>query len=137
MCSNVDDWKKLGQFIGFLNRTIDDKRVVGALSLKTLITWVDAAYAVYDNMRSQTGGLSSMGWGAIQTKSSKQKINAKSSTKAELIGVSEVLPYNIWITNLLKAKGYELENILLIQDNMSAIKMKKMGGNLAQETCVA
>ena len=113
--------------IGYLNRTIDDKRVIGVSSLKTLVTWVDAAYAVYGNMRSQTGGMSSFGLGAIQTKSSKQKINAKSSTEAELIGVSEVLPYNIWMTNFLKAQGYELEENILMQDNMSAIKMEKNG----------
>ena len=94
-CSNMDDWKKLGRVIGFLNKTIDDKRVIGVTSLKTLVTWVDAAYAVYRNMRSQMGGMSSFGLGAIQTKSSKQKINAKKSTKADLIGVGEVLPYNI------------------------------------------
>lgn len=57
--------------IGYLNRTIDDKRAIGVSSLKTLVTWVDAAYAVYGNMRSQTGGISSFGLGAIQTKSSK------------------------------------------------------------------
>ena len=91
-----------------------------------MVTWVDAAYAVYGNMRRQTGGMSSFGLGAIQTKSSKQKINAKSSTK------SEVLPYNIWMTFFLKAQGYELEENILMQDNMSAIKMKKMEGGHAQ-----
>ena len=85
--------------MGFLNKTFDDKRVIGITSLKTLVTWIDAVYAVYGNMRSQMGGMSSFRLGAIQTKSSKQKINAKSSTEVELIGMSEVLPYNIWMTN--------------------------------------
>ena len=63
----------------------------------------------------------------IQTKPFKQKINVKSSTEAELIGVSEVLPYNIWITIFLKAQGYELEHNLLMQDKMSAIKTEENG----------
>ena len=123
----MDDWKKLGQVIGFLNNTIKDKRIIAASSIKTLVTRVDAAYAVYGIMQSQTGRVSSLGWVAIQTKSSKQKINAKSSIEAELIGVSKVLPCNIWITNFLKAQGYELENNFLMQDNMSAIKMEENG----------
>ena len=60
LCSNIDDWKKLGRVVAFLNRMIDDKRVIGASFLKALITCVDAAYTVYDNMMSQTGGLFSI-----------------------------------------------------------------------------
>ena len=110
-----------------MNKTIDDKRVIGVTSLKTLVTWVDVAYVVYRNMRSQMGGMSSFGFEAIQTKCLKQKTNAKSSTEAELVGVSEVLPYNIWMTIFLKVQGYELEENILMQDNMSAIKMGKNG----------
>ena len=84
--------------MSYLQNTIDDKRILGASSLKRLLTWVDAAYAVYKNMRSQTGGAMSLGYGIVQGRSSKQKINTKSSTEAELVGVSEFLPYNIWLT---------------------------------------
>ena len=48
-------------------------------------------------MRSHTGGAMSLGFGLIHGNSSKQKINIKSSTEAELVGNSEYIPYNIWV----------------------------------------
>ena len=52
-------------------------------------------------MRSHTGGIISLAWGALHTKSSKQKLNVKNSTEAELVGMSEYVPYNIWLVNFL------------------------------------
>ena len=128
-CPNVDDWKKLRRLLGYLQNTIEDKRTIGASSLNCLMTWVDAAYAVYKNMRGQTGGAISLGHGVVQGRSSKQRINTKSSTEAELVGVSEFLPYNIWLTNFLKEQGYPIENNILMQDNTSAIKLENNGRN--------
>ena len=67
-----DDWKKLKKILGFLKRTINDVRIIGATSLQDLFTWVDAAYAVHNNMRSQTGGAMSFGVGIIHEKSNKK-----------------------------------------------------------------
>ena len=55
----------------------------------------------HPNMKSHTGGAISFGKSVVHTKSSKQKINTKSLTEAELVGVSEYLPYHIWIENFL------------------------------------
>ena len=73
-----------------------------ASNLNSLVTWVGAAYAVYENMRSQTGGAMSFGRGLVHGRSSKQKLNTKSSTEAEVVGVGEYLPYNIWMINFLR-----------------------------------
>ena len=97
--------------------------------MDTLETWVDAAYAVHPDMRSHTGGTMSFGTGVIHTRSSKQKLNTKSSTGAELVGVSEYLPYHIWLLNFLQHQGYNIKNKILYQDNQSAIKMEKNGRN--------
>ena len=101
--------------------------MIGASSLEDLFLFIDASYAVHNDMRGQTGGCMSMGWGVIHGKSGKQKLNAKSSTEAEIIGVAEYLPYNIWLIMFLEAQGYKLRNNVLFQDNQSAIKMEKMG----------
>ena len=78
----TDDWKKLRRVLIYLSNTIDDIRVIGCDNLHQLFTWVDAAFAVHPNMRSQTGGAMSFGWGLIHGRSSKQKLNTKSSTEA-------------------------------------------------------
>ena len=65
----------------------------------------------------------------IHGKSSKQKLNTKSSTESELVGVSEYLPYNIWLINFLKYQGYIIKNNVVYQDNQSAIRMEINGRN--------
>ena len=71
----------------------------------------------------------SFGRGIIHSKSSKQKLNTKSSTEAELIVVSDYLPYHIWVINFLKQQGYEIKNKILYQDNQCAIRMEVNGQN--------
>ena len=92
--------------------------------------WVDAFYAVHPNMRSHTGGAMSFGRGIVHTsRSSKQKLNTKSSMEAELVAVSNYLPYHIWIIDFLKYQGYEIKQKILYQDNQSTIKMEVNGQN--------
>ena len=101
----------------YLKQTINDVRIIGCDDLTSIFTWIDAAFAVHPNMRSQTGGIMSFGWGALHARSSKQKLNTKSSTEAELVGLSEYIPYNIWLTNFLKEQGYEMKHNIVYQDN--------------------
>ena len=128
-CSTMSDWKKLERVLGYLQNTIDDIRVVGAKDLQDLYTWIDAAYAVHDNYRSQTGGCMSFGHGLVHHKSLIQKLNTKSSTEAELVGTSNYVPYNVWVRNFLSKQGYDINDNVLVQDNQSAIKMENNGRN--------
>ena len=64
---------------------------------------------MHPNMRSHTGGAMSFGRGIIHGKLSKQKLNTKSSTKAELVAVCDYLPYHIWMIIFLKYQGYEIK----------------------------
>ena len=47
------------------------------------------------------GGSLSLGRGYIYSKSSEQKLNTKSSTEAELVTVSKVLPHILWTRHFL------------------------------------
>jgi hypothetical protein len=51
----------------------------------------------------------------------------KSSTEAELVGVSDVLPQVIWTRNFLIAQGYEVRDSEVYQDNKSAILLEENG----------
>jgi hypothetical protein len=106
---------------------MDEVLVIGADDMSIMKTWVDASYAVHDNMRSHTGGVISFGRGTIMSKSLKQKINTKSSTEAELVGACDYLPYSIWATNFLAEQGYELQENVLFQDNQSTIRFENNG----------
>ena len=88
-------------------------------------TWVDASYAVHGDIRSHTDDLISLGCEAILSKSSKTKINTKSSTEAKLVGASNYLPTSVLTGYLLEAQGYKLETQMFHQDNMSAMKLEE------------
>merc|ERR1712157_627754 len=87
-----DDLKKLIRVIKYLRATKDLVLTLESYRNNTIHWWVDAAFAVHHDMKSHTGGMLSMGKGAIYAKSSKQKLNTKSSTKAELVGVDDMMP---------------------------------------------
>ena len=61
-----------------------------------MLKWgVDVSYAAHENMRGHTGRTMSIGKdgrGSIISISKKQKLNTKSSTEAELIGVDDPMP---------------------------------------------
>ena len=127
--SNERDWTKLKRCLGFLKGTFNDLRTIGADSLRDLHVWVDASHAVHENMRGHTGGTMSMGVGTVHNKSSKQKLNTRSTTESEVVGVSEYLPYNIWQVNFFKEQGYDIRNNYIYQDNESAAKLEINGRN--------
>ncbi len=51
--------------------------------------WVDAAYAVHHDCKGHTGAGMSLGRGMAMSYSWKHKINMKSSTEAEIVGVDD------------------------------------------------
>ena len=54
-------------------------------------------------------------------KSTKQKLNTKSSTEAELIGASNYLPSTIWLKLFMEAQGHKTDEIVFDQEVESAI----------------
>ena len=68
-----------------------------------------------------------MGKGAIFSFSKKQKLNTKSSTEAELVGVDDVLPQVLWTRKFLMAQGCEVGDNIVYQDNQSAILLETNG----------
>ena len=90
-----------------------------------LIWYVDASFAVYPNMRSQTGGGLTMGRGFPIVSSTKQKLNTQSSTESELVGVDDMMPIVVWSWYFLMAEGYGVTQNLLLQDNKSSILLER------------
>ena len=67
-----------------------------------LTTWVDAAYNVHDDMRSHTNSSMPFGTDVIMFKSTKQRLNTKSSTRLEVAGVNNYVPGVVWAEIFLK-----------------------------------
>ena len=66
--------------------------ILTANSSRVLMWYVDASFAVHPNMRSHTGGGLTMGRGFPIVSSTKQKLNTRSSTESDLVGVDDMIP---------------------------------------------
>ena len=65
-----------------------------------------------------------------------KKINTKSSTKAELIAVDDLMPQILWTRLFLESQGLKVKDIIVHQDNMSPIKLENIGrGSSGKQTC--
>ena len=62
----------------------------------------------------------------------KQKINTKSLMEANLVGVDDPLGYIHWACYFMQEQGYDMDPLLLYQDNMSAILLETNRGQVAQ-----
>jgi hypothetical protein len=86
------------------------------------IKWsINASFAVHPDMKSHTRASMTLGKGAIYLMSRKQKINTKSSTEAELVGVDDAMTMVLWAHNFLEAQGYNVRDNVVYQDNQSTI----------------
>ena len=132
LCTRVqspdeDDWKKLGRCLRFLKDTKEDKLTLEADGTNILSWWIDASFAVHPNMRSHTGATMSMGKGCPISVSTKQKINTRSSTEAEIVGVNDALYMVLWVRHFLEKQGYNVKDNIIYQDNQSAMKLEHNG----------
>ena len=94
---------------------------------------VDAAYAVHPDMRLYTGIVFTMGQGRPICSSRKQKLNAKSSTEAELDGADDAMSMILWVLYFLCMQGYGLTTPVLYKDNKSAILLEENGSKSNSE----
>ncbi|CAJ1944996.1 unnamed protein product [Cylindrotheca closterium] len=93
LCTRVDspdedDWAKLKRLLQYLRGTIDLVRTLGGEDINRMKSWVDVSYGIHDECKSHTGGCTSFGWGVLLTKCQKQKLNTKSPTEAEIVGIT-------------------------------------------------
>ena len=92
---------------------------------------MDESYADHEDCRGHTGSMMSLRQGAVTSLSRNQKIQGKSSTKDELIGVDDSLPQELWTNYFMKDQGYLVDRNLINQYNNSAILMETNGNLLS------
>ena len=124
---DIHDWKKLGRVIKYLRGSKDLDMTLESDSLNVVKWWADGAFAVHSDCKSHTGAVMSLGKGAAYSTSTKQKLNTKSSTEAELVAVDDVMAQVIWTRNFIKSQGYDTGPSVMHQDNQSAILLEENG----------
>jgi hypothetical protein len=121
---DIDDWKKLGPCMRYLSHTWHLPFVLAADDTGIIRWWVDALFAVHPNMRSHTGATMSLGTGCPYAISRMQKLNTRSSTESELVGVDNAMSLIVWTRNFLRGQGFRMSDNVIYQDNQSAMLLK-------------
>ena len=132
LCTRVrepdeDDWSKLLRLLKCSQATQDRVKTLEKDNTNIVKWWADAAFAVHPDMKSHTGGMMTLGKGAVHSISQKQKVDTKSSTEAELVAADDVSSHLMWTKNFLEAQGHEAKQTVLYQDNTSAMLLEKNG----------
>ena len=122
-----NDRSKLEKVLGFLLSTIDDILVLEADSYNNLYWYIDASFGIHPDMKSYTGSVFALGKGCISGSSTKQKVNARSSTESELIGIDDKISKVIWTKKFIENQGYKVNLNIIYQDNTSTIKLMNNG----------
>jgi hypothetical protein len=67
------------------------------------------------------------GKGAVTSSSNKMKCNTKSSTETEIIALGDKLSDVLWTRYFVECQGYNIDECIIFQDNMSALSLEKNG----------
>jgi hypothetical protein len=124
---DIDDWRKLEHLMAYFKATADMPLILGSNTSGVLKWYVDASFAVHSNMRGHTGGGLTMGRGFPIVSSTKQKLNTRSSTESELVGVDDMMPSILWTRYFLKGQGYKVSDNIIFQDNKSTMLLERNG----------
>jgi len=129
-----DDYGKLDRVLRYLNATKEFGMVLESDKDVHLLVYVDASYGVHADGKSHTGMTISLGRGAVHVRSSKQKIVTKSSTEAELVGLTDSLGQSIWTRDFLGGQGYTMGPADVFQDNLSTMALAAKGRSTSDRT---
>jgi hypothetical protein len=78
-------------------------------------------------MRGHSEGGLSLGRGFPIVRSTKQKLNTRSSTETEIVGAYDFMPAICWTRYFMKVQGYGVKDNVLFQNNKSSILLEKNG----------
>ena len=84
-----DDWNKLIRMMNYLKGTQDLVLTLDAMNFNIVKWFIDTSHAVHNDMRGHTGITMKIGKGHPVSKSTKQKVNTRSSSETELVGTDD------------------------------------------------
>jgi len=122
-----DDWGKVKRVLKYLKstRTMPLRLVIEQLKKPE---WdIDASHAVHEDCKGHTGAGMTLGRGAVMLLCRKQKVNTRSSTETELVGVDDAIGSVLWSLYFMQAQGLDVKCARIYQDNNSAILLEVNG----------
>ena len=98
------DWGKLKRVMKYTKGTLGVNLTITEDRLSVIKWWVDTSFSTHNNFWGYTGGMMSLGSGAITSVAWKQNINRRSSMDKYLIGVKYIMVPVLWALYLYRIK---------------------------------
>ena len=128
------DLDKLQRILGYLSLTATQQLVLKIGDDVKIRAYVDSSFGTYADAKSVSGTVIMLGNAPVYFKSNKQKIVTRSSTEAELVGISDALSQILWTREYMMQQGHTLGPAILYQDNMSTIFLANKGRSTSERT---
>jgi len=122
-----DDQKKLDRVLNYLAHTRERKVKLKWGGSVAMEAYIDASFGGHVDCKSRSGIMLMMSGVCVGAWSMKQKLNTKSSTEAEIVGLSDGLSHVIWARELLLSQGHELPPTKIHQDNQGVLSIMSGG----------
>ena len=121
------DMSKLEYCLMYLYQTKRMNLILSTAADLSLSFYIDSSYGVHSDLKSHSGICASFGRGVIYAQSVKQKLNTRSSTEAELVGIGDGINTVIWFVNFLEELKLNVKPVVIYHDNTSVLKMLVKG----------
>lgn len=129
-----DDEKKLDRILSYLLGTRERVLILRVGPSMEVRAYVDASFGTYQDAKSVREIIIMIGSASVFVKSSKQKIVTRSSTEAELVGLSDALSQILWTREYLLHQGVDVGPAKVFQDNKSTICLAIKGKSTSERT---
>lgn len=116
-CPNHDNCSKLVRAMKHLKKTRNDHLTLQSNGKRKARWCVDAAFVVHPVFKNHTGATMTCVEGAVMSTSCKQSMNARNSTKAEVMAANKVAGPMPWTNRFLECQQHSLNANILCQDN--------------------
>lgn len=129
-----DDSAKLTRLLKYLNGTSEYLLYFDSSAEISIEGLIDASFCVHEDGRSRTGLQICMAGCTVLAMTSKQKVTAKSSTEAEIIGLSDFSSEVMGLREFLLHQGYKMSATRVYQDNKGVMALIKSGKSNSYRT---
>ena len=96
--------------VRYMKGAIDLLCYLGAASLRTILSCIDASFETHPDFKSYTGATATFGISVTSLQLSKQKLNTRSWTESEVVGVADQLLAVQHQTLFVDVQGYLIKN---------------------------
>jgi hypothetical protein len=122
--------------LDYLQGTQDDVASLSADNTQTIKWYINFSFAMHKETRSHTGAVMTLGHRALILKSTKQKVNTRSSTESKMVAVDDTIAKLLWTKKFMEAQGHKVKAYIIYQNNTSAMKLELHGkASSGKRTC--